>query len=396
MENAYLNMQKSYYPFGSLMPGRSFATDKYRFGFNGMENATDIAEGNYTTPFRELDTRLGGRWWSKDPIVKPWESPYAGFSNNPIVFSDPSGLDPITGDDNDPKHPDNINNVPDDGQFKNRDKDGNIIDENKEIFTDEVVRTSDDVKPIEISEVKSNSNTIETYEKVSGVLNDVKQKGSKFLTLATAIASGYFRRVAGNNYTAIDPLAIPLDIAIDAASYQYIESLPKDVAISYTVGSLLGDIFTLHQGLSEIGSGSAGEVVTLGGSTLFVVHGVSVASVSGKSIVVDLKLLEKIWNSQSQVNFGSTGSINGGAESYPGKAMKGELHKVKQGKIQSHDTWRGINPKTGKPQHPDWIGAEEYRVGPAGQGWRIFKQTLENGTSRYGWSKNHYIDVKEF
>lgn len=81
-----------YYPFGMTMPGRSFTSENYRYGFNGMEKADDIASGNYTTPFREIDTRLGGRWWSQDPIVKPWESPYAGFSNNPIVFSDPSGL----------------------------------------------------------------------------------------------------------------------------------------------------------------------------------------------------------------------------------------------------------------------------------------------------------------
>lgn len=81
-----------YYPFGMSMPGRSYTSESYRFGFNGMEKADDIASGNYTTPFREIDTRLGGRWWSQDPIVKPWESPYAGFSNNPIVFSDPSGL----------------------------------------------------------------------------------------------------------------------------------------------------------------------------------------------------------------------------------------------------------------------------------------------------------------
>jgi hypothetical protein len=44
--------------------------------------------------FRENDPRLGGRWWSIDPVVKPWESPYVGYSNNPIIFSDPSGLDP--------------------------------------------------------------------------------------------------------------------------------------------------------------------------------------------------------------------------------------------------------------------------------------------------------------
>lgn len=54
----------------------------------------------YTTEFRELDPRLGGRWWSVDPIVKPWESPYAGFANNPILFIDPEGLNPSTGGGN--------------------------------------------------------------------------------------------------------------------------------------------------------------------------------------------------------------------------------------------------------------------------------------------------------
>ena len=67
----------------------------YRFSFNGMESDDEISgRGNLnTTEFRELDTRLGGRWWSTDRIVKPWESPYAGFSNNPIYFIDPEGLD---------------------------------------------------------------------------------------------------------------------------------------------------------------------------------------------------------------------------------------------------------------------------------------------------------------
>ena len=42
MESAYLNMHKSYYPFVSLMPGRSFATDKYRFGYQGQEREDDV------------------------------------------------------------------------------------------------------------------------------------------------------------------------------------------------------------------------------------------------------------------------------------------------------------------------------------------------------------------
>jgi hypothetical protein len=86
-----------FYSGGSLMPGRSYSsTPNYRYGFNSGSEKDDeiygIAGSLYTTEFRELDTRLGGRWWSPDPIVKPWESPYAGFANNPIYFSDPMGL----------------------------------------------------------------------------------------------------------------------------------------------------------------------------------------------------------------------------------------------------------------------------------------------------------------
>ncbi|NEN24152.1 hypothetical protein G3O08_11630 [Cryomorpha ignava] len=71
------------------------ASGGYRYGFNGMEKDDEIkGEGNsYTTPFRELDPRLG-RWLTIDPVVKYWESPYASFANNPIYFIDPSGLDP--------------------------------------------------------------------------------------------------------------------------------------------------------------------------------------------------------------------------------------------------------------------------------------------------------------
>ena len=80
-----------------LMPGRRLSLNGYRFGFNsGSEKDNEVyGVGNlYTTEWRELDPRLGGRWWSKDRIVKPWESPYIGFANNPIYFSDPLGLTP--------------------------------------------------------------------------------------------------------------------------------------------------------------------------------------------------------------------------------------------------------------------------------------------------------------
>jgi RHS repeat-associated protein len=53
----------------------------------------------YTTDYRQSDPRLG-RWTSMDPIIKYFESPYASYSNNPIYFIDPSGLDPTEGEGN--------------------------------------------------------------------------------------------------------------------------------------------------------------------------------------------------------------------------------------------------------------------------------------------------------
>ncbi|MDD3876017.1 MAG: hypothetical protein PHT69_05315 [Bacteroidales bacterium] len=66
----------------------------YRFGFNGQERDDEIyGLGNsYTAEFWQYDARLGRRW-NLDPVVKPHESPFATFANNPICFVDQSGLD---------------------------------------------------------------------------------------------------------------------------------------------------------------------------------------------------------------------------------------------------------------------------------------------------------------
>jgi RHS repeat-associated protein len=82
-----------YSPFGAPLAGRTWNGGEYRFGFGGQEKDDEISSsGNtMTTEFWEYDSRLGRRW-NVDPITKPSESPYVGFSNNPIVFTDPSGL----------------------------------------------------------------------------------------------------------------------------------------------------------------------------------------------------------------------------------------------------------------------------------------------------------------
>ncbi|MBP7477683.1 MAG: hypothetical protein KA797_04100 [Chitinophagales bacterium] len=86
---------QNYYAFGSLMPGRIYSIGQvYRFGFNTQEQDNEVyGKGNLNTAkFWEYDTRLGRRW-NRDPIVKPWESLYATFGNNPIYYSDVLGLD---------------------------------------------------------------------------------------------------------------------------------------------------------------------------------------------------------------------------------------------------------------------------------------------------------------
>jgi hypothetical protein len=79
------------------MPGRSFNPTIYSYGFGGQLKDDEISgSGNsYTAEFWQYDPRLGRRW-NTDQIVKPWESSYATFGNNPIYFNDPFGLDKET------------------------------------------------------------------------------------------------------------------------------------------------------------------------------------------------------------------------------------------------------------------------------------------------------------
>ena len=57
-------------------------------------------DGNsYTTEFRQYDPRLG-RWLSLDPLMMqfPDMSPYVAFNNNPVVYTDPLGLESVNPD----------------------------------------------------------------------------------------------------------------------------------------------------------------------------------------------------------------------------------------------------------------------------------------------------------
>lgn len=56
---------------------------EYRYGHNGQEKEDEIFNGAYSAEYWEYDSRTLRRW-NVDPVVKPWESPYATFNNNPV------------------------------------------------------------------------------------------------------------------------------------------------------------------------------------------------------------------------------------------------------------------------------------------------------------------------
>jgi RHS repeat-associated protein len=89
------------YPFGMHMPGRSFSSGSYRYGFNGMENDNEIKGDGNSLDFgaRIYDSRLG-RFLSVDPLYEsyPSYSTYLISGNNPIYFIDISGKYKYPGD----------------------------------------------------------------------------------------------------------------------------------------------------------------------------------------------------------------------------------------------------------------------------------------------------------
>lgn len=88
-----------YYPFGMVMPTRSFeAGNDYRYGFNGKESDDETyGDGNlYDYGFRIYNPRLG-KFLSKDPLANsyPWYTPYQFAGNKPIWAIDLDGLEEL-------------------------------------------------------------------------------------------------------------------------------------------------------------------------------------------------------------------------------------------------------------------------------------------------------------
>ena len=88
---------QGYEPFGSLLPGRSYSSDSYRFGFNGKEKDDEVHGStgtSYDYGFRIYDARLA-RFLSLDPLTGtfPFYTPYQFAGNKPIIAIDLDGLE---------------------------------------------------------------------------------------------------------------------------------------------------------------------------------------------------------------------------------------------------------------------------------------------------------------
>ncbi len=102
-KQAELVSAQGYEPFGSLLPGRNYSSESYRYLFQGQEHDDEINEApgtSYAFEYRIHDPRVG-RFLSIDPLAfkYPFYSPYAFSGNRVIDMVELEGLEPeITAD----------------------------------------------------------------------------------------------------------------------------------------------------------------------------------------------------------------------------------------------------------------------------------------------------------
>lgn len=85
-----------YYPFGMIMPNRTYQNGAYKFGLQGQENDIEVAGAGNSLDFgaRIYDSGLG-RWMGLDDHSKPFHSNYEFAYSNPILIVDKDGYDEV-------------------------------------------------------------------------------------------------------------------------------------------------------------------------------------------------------------------------------------------------------------------------------------------------------------
>jgi YD repeat-containing protein len=89
--NADIISATDYSTFGAI--SRSFNGGNVKNAFDGQRLSPEISPSAQTAEFWEYNGDVGRRW-NVDKVYK--NSPYEAFGGNPILFSDPSGLDTVT------------------------------------------------------------------------------------------------------------------------------------------------------------------------------------------------------------------------------------------------------------------------------------------------------------
>ena len=81
-----------------LTPVNPFLGDSYKYKFGGKEYQTEFDINTYDFGARNYDPALG-RWMNLDPLAEMMRrhSPYNYAFNNPVFFTDPDGMSPISG-----------------------------------------------------------------------------------------------------------------------------------------------------------------------------------------------------------------------------------------------------------------------------------------------------------
>jgi RHS repeat-associated protein len=92
--SADITMVSDYYSYGMQMPGRTYQSSNYKYGFQGKEKDDELkgASNSYDFGARLYDPRVG-RWLSTDPLESkdPSRSTFCAMADNPIKMIDPDG-----------------------------------------------------------------------------------------------------------------------------------------------------------------------------------------------------------------------------------------------------------------------------------------------------------------
>ena len=161
---------------------------------NTQEKVEELGSGHYTALFWEYDSRTGRRW-NIDPVMKFGESPYATFSNNPIVNNDPNGDTDGNPQEGDTKQvPSTVKNAPPETMYYHA---GGIS-----TATNEITKAgwySEEKYKLEIGKYvsyKVDSDTKEIQPYISGTLQTANLAKTKIFK--AAVAEAYNRYTCSN------------------------------------------------------------------------------------------------------------------------------------------------------------------------------------------------------